>query len=186
MSGCLLGSAVCLACCTLPAAARSSLASPPSPLLTLQGYIKLVRNLGAEGQCGIAMQASFPVKKGPNPPEPPPVPPGPQPPVPPEPQPVACDDTTQCPPDNTCCCMREFFGFCFTWACCPLPRATCCEDQQHCCPEDLPVCDTVAGRCLAKAGAGFEGSVPLVEKQPATHVPRSWWGPFRPRRVNAA
>ncbi|KAI7845192.1 hypothetical protein COHA_001236 [Chlorella ohadii] len=151
-----------------------------------KGYIKLVRNLGAEGQCGIAMQASFPIKKGPNPPEPPPEPPGPQPPVPPEPQPVACDDTTQCPPDNTCCCMREFFGFCFTWACCPLPRATCCEDQQHCCPEDLPVCDTVAGRCLAKAGAGFEGSVPLVKKQPATYVPRDWWGPFRPRRVNAA
>ena len=170
-----------LACCqpTLP----PTLAPPSSHP---QGYIKLVRNLGAEGQCGIAMQASFPIKKGPNPPEPPPEPPGPQPPVPPEPQPVACDDTTQCPPDNTCCCMREFFGFCFTWACCPLPRATCCEDQQHCCPEDLPVCDTVAGRCLANAGAGFEGSVPLVKKQPATHVPRDWWGPFRPRRVNAA
>lgn len=61
-----------------------------------QGYIKLARNLKSEGQCGIAMQASFPIKKGPNPPEPPPVPPGPEPPVPPpEPQPVACDDTTQ-------------------------------------------------------------------------------------------
>lgn len=147
-----------------------------------KGYIKLARNLGAEGQCGIAMQASFPIKKGPNPPEPPPTPPTPSPGPGPEPEPVACDDTTQCPPDNTCCCMREFFGFCFTWACCPLPRATCCEDQQHCCPEDLPVCDTVAGRCLAQAGAGFENSVPMVSKQPATSKPRSWFGPFRPRR----
>lgn len=148
-----------------------------------KGYIKLVRNLGDEGQCGIAMQASFPIKKGPNPPEPPPEPPGPGPVPPPEPQPEQCDDTTQCPPDNTCCCMREFFGFCFTWACCPLPKATCCDDQQHCCPEDLPVCDTVAGRCLAQAGAGFEGSVPMVKKQPATSTPRGWFGPFRPRRI---
>ena len=158
---------------------------PPTSALfsaPLQGYIRLLRNLGEEGQCGVAMQASFPIKKGANPPEPPPTPPGPGP-EPPEPQPVSCDDTTQCPPDNTCCCMREFFGFCFTWACCPLPKATCCDDQQHCCPEDLPVCDTVAGRCLAKAGEGFEHSSPMVEKQPATSKPRSWFGPFRPRRV---
>ncbi|PSC72829.1 cysteine ase RD21a-like [Micractinium conductrix] len=147
-----------------------------------KGYIKIVRGLGEEGQCGIAMQASFPIKKGPNPPEPAPSPPGPAP-TPPEPEPVQCDDTTQCPPGNTCCCMREFFGFCFTWACCPLPEATCCDDQQHCCPQDLPVCDTVAGRCLAQAGAGFENSAPMVEKQPAVRKPRGWFGPFRPRRV---
>ena len=148
----------------------------------LQGYIRLLRDLGEEGQCGVAMQASFPIKKGANPPEPPPTPPGPGP-EPPEPQPVSCDDTTQCPPDNTCCCMREFFGFCFTWACCPLPSATCCDDQQHCCPQDLPVCDTVAGRCLAQGGAGFERSVPMADKGPATSKPRSWFGPFRRRRV---
>ncbi len=48
----------------------------------------------------------------------------------------------------TCCCLRDFFGYCFTWACCPLPKATCCDDQTHCCPAELPVCDTAAGRCL--------------------------------------
>jgi hypothetical protein len=52
---------------------------PPLLVLSLQGYIRLARNLGEEGQCGIAMQASFPIKKGPNPPEPPPEPPGPGP-----------------------------------------------------------------------------------------------------------
>ena len=160
---------------------------PPPTLPPPQGYIKLARNAEAEeGQCGIAMQASFPIKKGPNPPEPPPEPPGPQPPTPPpEPQPEACDDTTQCPPGNTCCCMREFFGFCFTWACCPLPNATCCDDQQHCCPQDLPVCDTVAGRCLAAPGEGFARSGPMATKQPAMRRERSWWGPFRPRRIVA-
>lgn len=150
-----------------------------------KGYIRLLRNMGDEGQCGVAMQASFPIKKGPNPPEPPPTPPGPTPgPEPPQPEPVSCDDTTQCPADNTCCCMREFFGFCFTWACCPLPKATCCDDQQHCCPQDLPVCDTVAGRCLAKAGQGYGTSGPMVRKQPATSKPSSsWFGPFRARKV---
>lgn len=141
------------------------------------GYIRLARGVPEEGQCGVAMQASFPIKKGPNPPEPPPAPPTPTP--PPGPVPVTCDDTTQCPPGNTCCCMREFFGFCFTWACCPLPEAICCDDMQHCCPSDLPVCDTVAGRCLAKAGEGYEGSVPMSSKVPAQTQPRTSWGPFR-------
>ncbi|CAI5952536.1 unnamed protein product [Closterium sp. NIES-65] len=46
------------------------------------GFIRLVRNVEAEeGQCGIAMQASYPIKKGPNPP------PGPQPPPTPPPSP---------------------------------------------------------------------------------------------------
>ena len=169
---------------------------PPTPTHTTppggaQGYIRLRRDVDEEGgQCGVAMQASFPIKKSLNPPEPPPTPPEPTPTPgpPPDPEPVSCDDTTQCPPDTTCCCMREYFGFCFTWACCPLPRATCCDDQQHCCPQDLPICDTVAGRCLAQAGAGYARSAPMVSKQPATRVPRrSWWGPFRPGRgANAA
>lgn len=70
---------------------------------------------------------------------------------------------------STCCCMRDFFGFCFTWACCPLPSATCCEDHEHCCPSNLPICDTAAGRCLASKGT-IEGSVPWSTKIPATKV----------------
>ena len=56
----------------------------------------------------------------------------------------------------TCCCLRDFFGYCFTWACCPLPKATCCDDQTHCCPAELPVCDTSAGRCLKVRAAYSE------------------------------
>lgn len=146
------------------------------------GYIKLVRNLGtagaSPGQCGIAMQPSIPVKTGPNPPAPTPSPPTPPaPPTPPEPKPVACDDTTSCPNGSTCCCLREFFGFCFTWACCPLPKATCCADGSHCCPHDLPVCDTNVGRCMKNSTmAALQDSVPWVEKHAAsrnTHG-RSW------------
>ena len=67
--------------------------------------------------------------------------------------------------------MRDFFGYCFTWACCPLPDATCCDDKEHCCPADLPVCDVDAGRCTAGPGAGAglgHASVPWVAKVPAT------------------
>ena len=179
-----------------------------------RGYIKLARGLDAAvarernvsaeaGQCGIAMQASFPVKEGPNPPPSPPTPPGPEPgpPTPPPPEPpgptppgpvpppppvpppgpspppppgpptTQCDEATTCPAGATCCCARDFFGYCFTWACCPLPKATCCDDHEHCCPEDLPVCDTEAGRCSAgSSGEGGENafSVPWSTKVPAT------------------
>jgi KDEL-tailed cysteine endopeptidase len=147
----------------------------------MNGYIKLRRTMhhrdgdtGGEGQCGIAMQASFPIKKGPNPPTPPPTPPSPPPsppapgpgpgPSPPGPdEPVACDDTVSCEAGQTCCCMQEIFNICFTWACCPMPKATCCEDKVHCCPESLPVCDIEAGRCLEKPEK-MEGSVPLYSK----------------------
>ena len=65
-----------------------------------QGYIRLARGheSNAPGQCGIAMQPSYPVKTGPNPPPAPPTPspkPGPTP--PPTPEPEMCDTTTQCP-----------------------------------------------------------------------------------------
>jgi len=171
---------------------RARGADRPTPLLPLlpfqwgdRGYIKLSRNLdnSSSGQCGIAMQASYPLKSTPNPPEPgppspdppaPPKPPGPEPgpPVPPGPTPPpgpACDDATTCPAGSTCCCGRDFFGYCFTWACCPLPDATCCEDKEHCCPADLPVCDVEGGKCTAAQGAG--ASVPWVAKVEAARAP---------------
>ena len=64
--------------------------------------------------------------------------------------------------------MRDLFGYCFTWACCPLPDATCCDDKEHCCPRDLPVCDVEAGKCSAGPGSPLAGaSVPWVAKVPA-------------------
>ena len=70
---------------------------------------------------------------------------------------------------STCCCQREFFGYCFTWACCPLDNAVCCDDQVHCCPHDLPVCDTTIGRCLKKEGSLLE-STEMYSKTPAMKV----------------
>jgi KDEL-tailed cysteine endopeptidase len=82
--------------------------------------------------------------------------------------------------------MQEVFSFCITYACCPMPRATCCEDRDHCCPEDLPVCDVEGGRCTAGDEPGARWA-PIASKVPATRAPRaSWWGPFRPRRPAGA
>jgi hypothetical protein len=70
---------------------------PAGPEWGDKGYIKLVRGLsGASmGQCGIAMQASYPTKTSPNPPPTPPSPP--EPPAPPGPEPTQCDEATTCP-----------------------------------------------------------------------------------------
>jgi len=122
------------------------------------GYINLKMGVQKEGLCGIAMVASYPVKTHPNPPKPPPTPPGPDPDAP-----VDCDGSVECPAQNTCCCLRSVFGYCSTWGCCPLVNAVCCDDHEHCCPEDRPVCDTYAGRCLQKMGT-FENSVPWSTK----------------------
>lgn len=129
------------------------------------GYIRLKRNVDApEGLCGIAMAASYPTKNGPNPPTPAPTPPKPSP--PPGPGPVACDAVHECPPKTTCCCLSTIFNLCLEWGCCPIPDATCCDDHQHCCPHDLPVCDTAAGRCLPKSG-DVTKSVAIYTKEPA-------------------
>ncbi|XP_041087697.1 multiple epidermal growth factor-like domains protein 6 isoform X6 [Polyodon spathula] len=69
---------------------------------------------------------------------------------------VQCDDTTACPDGSTCC--KTATG---SWACCPLVKAVCCEDHEHCCPEGT-TCDLAAGTCDK---GGF--SVPWLEKVPA-------------------
>ncbi|XP_044511549.1 cysteine proteinase RD21A-like [Mangifera indica] len=108
------------------------------------GYIKMERNLlgTATGKCGIAMEASYPIKTGQNPPNP-----GPSPPSPIKP-PTVCDSYYTCPESNTCCCVYEYGNYCFAWGCCPLEAATCCDDHYSCCPHDYPICNVRAGTCL--------------------------------------
>lgn len=107
------------------------------------GYIRLERNFESEtGKCGIAMEPSYPVKAGANPPNP-----GPSAPSPPVKPPVRCDDYYTCPEKSTCCCVYEFRGYCFAWGCCPLESATCCDDRYSCCPLEYPVCDLGAQTC---------------------------------------
>ncbi|KAK9112682.1 hypothetical protein Scep_020201 [Stephania cephalantha] len=107
-----------------------------------KGYVRLERNIAAKtGKCGIAMQASYPIKKGENPPNP-----GPSPPSPVKP-PSVCDSYSECPASTTCCCLYQYGKYCLGWGCCPLDGATCCEDHSSCCPHEFPVCNVKAGTC---------------------------------------
>uniref|UniRef100_A0A5B7BA31 Actinidain n=1 Tax=Davidia involucrata TaxID=16924 RepID=A0A5B7BA31_DAVIN len=108
------------------------------------GYLRMERNVGGTitGKCGIAMESSYPIKKGQNPPNP-----GPSPPSPIKP-PSVCDAGYACAASTTCCCVYELSNYCFAWGCCPLEGATCCEDHSSCCPSDYPICNVQSGTCL--------------------------------------
>ncbi|CAO2044167.1 unnamed protein product [Urochloa humidicola] len=83
------------------------------------------------------MEASYPVKAGPNP--------GPS---PPSPAPaVACDRYSSCPAGSTCCCTYGVRNMCLAWGCCPAKGATCCKDRATCCPADHPVCNANTRTC---------------------------------------
>ncbi|WJX14976.1 putative cysteine protease rd21b [Trifolium repens] len=126
------------------------------------GYIKLERNVKSTqtGKCGIAMEASYPIKKGQNPPNP-----GPTPPSPVKPSTV-CDEYYTCSAGTTCCCLFEYGNFCFAWGCCPIESATCCDDGSSCCPPDYPVCDASAGTCRLSKDNPF--GVKALKRTPAT------------------
>ncbi|KAI4295682.1 hypothetical protein L6164_035699 [Bauhinia variegata] len=125
------------------------------------GYIKLERNVNSTGgKCGIAMEASYPVKNGQNPPKP-----GPSPPSPPPQASTVCDDYYSCPPGTTCCCLYQYQSYCFGWGCCPLESATCCDDYESCCPREFPVCDTQAGTCRVSKESPF--GVQALKRTPA-------------------
>ncbi|XP_041673046.1 granulin a [Cheilinus undulatus] len=68
---------------------------------------------------------------------------------------VPCNDTQSCP-DGTTCCKKESGD----WGCCPLPKAVCCEDHEHCCPEGT-TCDLTTFSCQ-KGSA----STPMQKKFP--------------------
>nr|GMD90376.1 cysteine proteinase RD21A-like [Ipomoea batatas] len=133
------------------------------------GYIKLERNLGntATGKCGIAMEASYPIKNGANPPNP-----GPSPPSPPEKPPTECDDYYSCPVGSTCCCIYHYSDICFGWGCCPIDSATCCDDHYYCCPPDYPVCDTAQGTCLMSEGSPMK--IKAFRRGPAISKGVNW------------
>lgn len=110
-----------------------------------KGFIRMER-LGSSdtnGKCGINIEPSFPLKKGPNPPPAPPTPPSPVKP------PTMCDKSHSCPEASTCCCSVTIGKkYCLAWGCCPMESATCCDDHYHCCPSDYPICSLRAGQCL--------------------------------------
>lgn len=54
---------------------------------------------------------------------------------------VPCNDSVACADGSTCC--KSAVG---EWACCPLPKAVCCDDHLHCCPHGT-ICNLAASTC---------------------------------------
>ncbi|KAL9237989.1 hypothetical protein vseg_012473 [Gypsophila vaccaria] len=126
-----------------------------------RGYIRMQRNTKSAGLCGIAVEPFYPIKEGANPPNPGPTPPSPVAP----PSPSVCDDYYSCADRTTCCCVFDYDGYCFEWGCCPLEAATCCEDNESCCPHDFPVCNIYAGTC--SLGKNTPLQVKALKRTPA-------------------
>ncbi|XP_062893882.1 progranulin-like isoform X1 [Mobula hypostoma] len=59
---------------------------------------------------------------------------------------ICPDGKSECPNGSTCCLLRSE-----QWGCCPLEKAVCCEDHQHCCPTDTR-CDVKHSKCLSEYG----------------------------------
>ncbi|KAF6262807.1 hypothetical protein COO60DRAFT_573038 [Scenedesmus sp. NREL 46B-D3] len=118
-----------------------------------QGFFRLKYGTSKEGLCGIATTASYPVKTSPNPSVP-----------------SMCDPFgwAECPSGSTCSCNWPFFFnlFCIRHDCCPLRGGVGCDDNQHCCPADAPVCDTQAGTCSSTDG---QKTVQWTAKAPASY-----------------
>ncbi|XP_062847915.1 granulin b [Trichomycterus rosablanca] len=68
-----------------------------------------------------------------------------------------CDETSVCPVGTTCCKQKSG-----AWACCPLPKAVCCDDHEHCCPQGYK-CDIAQESC----DHSTLPSIPWVKKNPA-------------------
>jgi len=61
-----------------------------------------------------------------------------------------------CAAGTTCCSLADG-----SWGCCPYPNATCCTDQQHCCPNGY-TCDLTKGQCVQSTKNSFMAFVQLI------------------------
>ena len=64
---------------------------------------------------------------------------------------------SKCQTGQTCCKLATG-----DYGCCPIPKAVCCTDGKHCCPEGT-TCDVSAGKC----NRGDLTVIDWIEKVPA-------------------
>ncbi|XP_061731911.1 granulin b isoform X1 [Nerophis ophidion] len=60
---------------------------------------------------------------------------------------VKCDNKSSCAAGSTCCKLPDG-----EWGCCPLVKAVCCADREHCCPQGY-TCNMETGTCEKTAPA---------------------------------
>nr|XP_022310733.1 uncharacterized protein ZC84.1-like isoform X16 [Crassostrea virginica] len=82
---------------------------------------------------------------------------------------VVCPDgQSQCKTGQTCCKLSSG-----QYGCCPLPKAVCCSDGKHCCPENTK-CEVSSGKCLRGDGIALDWfeKTPAQSKIPAATIAR--------------
>ncbi|XP_029383919.1 multiple epidermal growth factor-like domains protein 6 isoform X5 [Echeneis naucrates] len=76
---------------------------------------------------------------------------------------VKCDDKSSCASGTTCCKLPTG-----EWGCCPLVKAVCCADHEHCCPQGY-TCNMQTGTCEKKQWDALVHAVPqtkVVQPEP--------------------
>lgn len=73
---------------------------------------------------------------------------------------VKCDDKSSCASGTTCCKLPTG-----AWGCCPLVKAVCCEDHEHCCPQSY-TCNMQTGTCEKTGNIAVSLSVPQLRVVP--------------------
>nr|XP_046160168.1 progranulin-like isoform X1 [Oncorhynchus gorbuscha] len=68
---------------------------------------------------------------------------------------VKCDTQNRCPEGSSCCQLSTG-----QWGCCPLRKAVCCADEEHCCPQGYS-CNMGSGTCQKLMFLKFQ-TVPLT------------------------
>ena len=69
---------------------------------------------------------------------------------------VICPDGSECPSGSTCCELASG-----QYGCCPFPKAVCCADKLHCCPNGY-TCNVANGTCSRGSD-----SIPMLQKMSA-------------------
>lgn len=75
---------------------------------------------------------------------------------------IKCDNKTSCSSGATCCQLSSG-----EWSCCPMVKAVCCSDHEHCCPQGYS-CNMQSGTCEKKSGGLLLHTLPL------SRVVESW------------
>lgn len=122
------------------------------PWLFVQGYFRLQKDIGGEGQCAIATYSFYPVKDDSTNPH----------------VPTICDPQLfswwECPYATQCRCDFSLFGLlCLTYECEPKDAVSCGVADTYC-PSLTPDCDVGSERCTSTDGL----SSPMLTAVPAT------------------
>lgn len=70
---------------------------------------------------------------------------------------VKCDNKSSCASGTTCCKLKTG-----KWGCCPLFKAVCCTDHEHCCPQGY-TCNMQTGTCEKKQHYHHLSTIPQIE-----------------------